>query len=208
MASSRQQWVVDEFMAIVADGWRGLGGTVAAAPPEIAGATQAMTQAAAGLAETTQSQAQILASYAGVVASSPVYRVIEDGGGEGTASGIASAIFKNALGMVPLARAVLSLFGGGGEEEPPPLVKYALPAPLRLDAASTEGTVQGMDYGQDGLPRAYAGSTAANQTPAQVTVQVQAMDSRSFLDHKDDIARAVREAMLSMHPLNDVVSEL
>jgi hypothetical protein len=34
------------------------------------------------------------------------------------------------------------------------------------------------------------------------------MDSRSFLDHSDDIARAVRDAMLNMHALNDVVSEL
>jgi len=41
-----------------------------------------------------------------------------------------------------------------------------------------------------------------------VTVQVQAMDSRSFLDHSAEIARAVREAMLNMHSLNDVVSEL
>jgi hypothetical protein len=42
----------------------------------------------------------------------------------------------------------------------------------------------------------------------QVTIQVQAMDSRSFLDHSTEIARAVREAMLNMHSLNDVVSEL
>jgi hypothetical protein len=38
-------------------------------------------------------------------------------------------------------------------------------------------------------------------------VQVQAMDSRSFLDHSDEIARAVREAMLNAHALNDVVNE-
>jgi hypothetical protein len=42
--------------------------------------------------------------------------------------------------------------------------------------------------------------------PIQITVQ--AMDSRSFLDHSDDIARAVREAMLHSHSLNDVVGEL
>jgi hypothetical protein len=34
------------------------------------------------------------------------------------------------------------------------------------------------------------------------------MDSRSFLEHSDEIARAVREAMLNSHALNDVVSEL
>jgi hypothetical protein len=34
------------------------------------------------------------------------------------------------------------------------------------------------------------------------------MDSRSFLDHSHDIASAVREAMLNMHSLNDVVNDL
>ena len=42
----------------------------------------------------------------------------------------------------------------------------------------------------------------------QVTVNVSAMDSRSFLDRSQDIAQAVREAMLNMHPINDVVNDL
>ena len=42
----------------------------------------------------------------------------------------------------------------------------------------------------------------------QVTVNVQAMDSRSFLDRSGDIAAAVREAMLNMHSINDVVNDL
>ena len=53
--------------------------------------------------------------------------------------------------------------------------------------------------------------STASQTPSaapQITIQVQAMDSRSFLDHSQDIAQAVREAMLNMHSLNDVVSDL
>jgi hypothetical protein len=41
-----------------------------------------------------------------------------------------------------------------------------------------------------------------------ITVQVQALDSQSFMDHSDDIARAVREAILNSHSLNDAVSEL
>jgi hypothetical protein len=42
-------------------------------------------------------------------------------------------------------------------------------------------------------------------TPAQVTIQVQALDSQSFLDHSDDIAMAVRQAMLETTVLNDVI---
>jgi len=36
---------------------------------------------------------------------------------------------------------------------------------------------------------------------------VQAMDSKSFLDHSADIAMAVRQAMLESSVLNDVVRE-
>jgi hypothetical protein len=46
------------------------------------------------------------------------------------------------------------------------------------------------------------------RSQTQVVVQVNAMDSRSCMDHSDDIARAVREAILNMHPLTDAVSEL
>ena len=34
------------------------------------------------------------------------------------------------------------------------------------------------------------------------------MDSRSFLDHSDEIANAVREAVLNSHSLRDVLTEL
>jgi hypothetical protein len=34
------------------------------------------------------------------------------------------------------------------------------------------------------------------------------MDSQSFLDRSDDIARAVKKAMLESNSLNDVIAEL
>ena len=54
------------------------------------------------------------------------------------------------------------------------------------------------------------GQVATNpvSSGAQVTVNIQAMDSRSFLDRSQDIAQAVREAMLNMHSINDVVNDL
>ena len=39
-------------------------------------------------------------------------------------------------------------------------------------------------------------------------MNVNAMDSKSFMDHSTDIANAVREAMLNMHPINGVVASL
>jgi hypothetical protein len=52
------------------------------------------------------------------------------------------------------------------------------------------------------------GSAGASPQLPPITVQVQAMDSRSFMDHSQDIAKAVRDAMLNMHSLNDVISDL
>jgi hypothetical protein len=62
---------------------------------------------------------------------------------------------------------------------------------------------------QAGGGSGWAGAgTAPGGAGASITVNVQAMDSQSFLDRREDIARAVREAMLQSHSLNDVVSEL
>ncbi len=70
-------------------------------------------------------------------------------------------------------------------------------------AFRTDGTTQptGTESSQ---PAGQAGPGAG----PQITIQVQAMDSRSFLDHSHDIAQAVREAMLNLHALNDVVNDL
>ena len=85
------------------------------------------------------------------------------------------------------------------------------------------------DYDQMGMPRAYNAAPAGDSTqgsaaiapagggstgssgssPAhQITVNVQAMDAQSFLDHSNDIAQAVRQAMLNLSSINDVVNEL
>jgi hypothetical protein len=60
-----------------------------------------------------------------------------------------------------------------------------------------------VEYGQTGQPRALPASPAQ-----QVTIQVNAMDSQSFLDHSEDIAQAVKAAMLSSSSLNDVIADL
>src|SRR5579883_2715772 len=110
-------------------------------------------------------------------------------GATGVARDVASTLGKTALSMMPLVGLFANLFGGGGQpEQPPPLVKYAPPAPIQF-----EGSIV--------APGATPNGVTADATP-QVTIQVQAMDSRSFLDHSQEIAQAVREAMLNMHPLN------
>lgn len=156
---------------------------------------QTVSQAAA---ETTRSNTQVLQT----ASSSP------SGSGESGRS-VAStmlSIFGSGLGLSPLISGVLSLFGGSGEKEPPPLVKFTLPESVSVNAGvsrSFSGAF-GVDAAQGNLPRAVVQPVG---TGPQITVQVQAMDSRSFLDHSNDIALAVRQAMLESNVLSDVVRE-
>jgi hypothetical protein len=145
-----------------------------------------------------------------------------------TIESIASTVLTSGLGVVPLVTELLGLFGGGGgSPAPPQLVKYAMPAKLDFAAADTQSGLSNADSDQWGMPRAYTatpatgngatstgsangGSTAQSSggsTP-HVTVNVQAMDARSFLDRSSDIAAAVRDAMLNLSSINDVVNDL
>jgi hypothetical protein len=136
-------------------------------------------------------------------------------GGRGVAStigSVASTVLGSGLGLAPLATAIAHLFTGGDKEAPPALIPFAPPTPLRLDLGDTRGAFTGVRdlsplvYGQDGLPKPAAQQT---QTAApQISIHVNAMDSRLFLDHSYEIAQAVQQAMLNMHSLNDVVSDL
>ena len=113
------------------------------------------------------------------------------------------------LGLSPLLSGIASLFGGSGDNSTPgsaaaPLARFTLPPSLQVNAGAREsgGQTFAVDHPQGELPRA-----VRPVAPAQITVQVQAMDSRSFLDHSADIAMAVRQAMLESSVLNDVVRE-
>jgi hypothetical protein len=122
--------------------------------------------------------------------------------------------------MMPLVTGILHLFGGGDEPATPPLVKYAMPPSLAIEAAASASGVEYLDYDQFGFPRAYGQRPPASEAPPpavgggsgapapQITVNVQAMDARSFLDRSTDIAAAVREAMLHLNSINDVIGEL
>ncbi|HET8546872.1 MAG TPA: hypothetical protein VFL57_02660 [Bryobacteraceae bacterium] len=102
---------------------------------------------------------------------------------------------------------VKGLFGGGSNSPSAaaPLPKFELPLPVRQEVAYSSQTGEYMAF-----DRPDAGGVRLRQTaaPAAVNVNVQAMDSRSFLDHSHEIARAVREAILNSNSLNDVVAEL
>lgn len=106
----------------------------------------------------------------------------------------------------PIVAGIAKLFGGGGKQELPELPKFERPESLRIQAGFTERDdwqVSSVDRYADGTAR----SLSAQSHPSPVVVQVQAMDSRSFLDHRDEIAAAVRQALLESHSLGDVMSD-
>lgn len=123
----------------------------------------------------------------------------------------AAGFLGGGLGAMPLVSGLLGLFSGGARSIPL-LPKYMAPPLLSMqNGVDPNGTAGPAVYDQYGMPRVASGSPPATSTPgaaAHVTVNVQAMDSRSFMDHSFEIARAVREAMLNLHSINDVVNEL
>lgn len=120
---------------------------------------------------------------------------------------LASSLTGGALSLSPILSGLLHLFGSGTSNAPPTLAKFALPPSVAFQAANGNGPqTGGVDFSQSGTPRVIG---SASPSPSQqITIQVQAMDSRSFMDHSQDIATAVREAMLNMHALNDMISDL
>ena len=157
----------------------GLNSTEQAAITAIQGNTQAVTQNT-----SSKSSGSSVASQAG---------------------GIAESLFGGALSLSPILSGIMSLFSGGSNAPSTPMTPFMLPAPVQYQAGltgSSSGPVAPVSDGAGGQPRAQT-----TQAP-QVTVQVNAMDSQSFLDHSDDIANAVRTALLNSNALGDVISDL
>ena len=123
-----------------------------------------------------------------------------------TAGSLLSGLFGGSFGLSPILNGLISLFKGSGAPALQPLVPFSLPPAIQYEggySAANGGQVGAANYGQNGAPRVSSPSPATN-----VQIQVNAMDSRSFLDHSADIANAVREAMLHSNSLNDVIADL
>jgi hypothetical protein len=94
---------------------------------------------------------------------------------------------------------------GSRQEADPELPSYVAPPAINVETGlDSAGSLQPVSRGVGDRPRMIAGELPPIPS---VTIQVNAMDSRSFMDHSNEIAKAVREAMLSGHSLNDVFTE-
>jgi len=174
-------------------------------PPGFSSVGETLTELTRGigvLAPATQTQAEALLTNTQALVQNTTAHATSSV--TGTITNIASSLTGGILSLSPILSGLLHLFEGGGSCTPPPLVSFSLPPSVSFQDANTSGSgFSAADYNQSGGPRAVNSSAAA-----PITVQVQAMDSRSFMDHSQDIAKAVRDAMLNMHSLNDVISDL
>ena len=122
-----------------------------------------------------------------------------------TAKHLGLPIFASPI--VGLVEGIAKLF----KQDPPPapvLAKYQMPEAVNFQGlVSPDGRVSASDYSAAGQARPYA-QPQASPAAQNITVQVQAFDSKSFLDHSGEIAQAVRQALLENHALSDVVGDL
>ncbi len=173
------------------------------AAPAGGGQIEKLNRQLAGLTNAARRQTQTTEANTRAVIENSLVRAA--GGRRATAGSIARTVLSFLGGGLGLVSLIGKLFGGGRPKPQPAPAAFSLPPQLQVDAGIL-GASPGLHpirYAQDGLPRTVPAQPAAN-----VTVQVQAMDSRSFLDHSTEIAQAVREALLNSHALGDVVTEL
>lgn len=198
MANTTEQTLLDEFASIAGDPAGG----------SSAGLIQQMTQTMGTIAYTPQTE-----TTGGQAAGSGTSN---SGSGGDSALSIASTVLESGLGIVPLIGGLIGLFdGGGGSTQQQPLTKFAMPDSVSFQGAESSGGIVAASSDLTGMPRAADDGSASGGSGAtsagggsQITVNVQAMDARSFMDRSSDIAAAVRDAMLNLNSINDVVSNL
>jgi hypothetical protein len=159
------------------------------------------------------------------------------GGGKSGILGNLPAGLLGGLGIGQLLSGALGLLGLGSHSKTlPPLQRFTLPDPMQLVASvpsspkllpvqstvTTEGSstlasqrrsvpspaTSGLG-GSTGLTAPTGGPGGQLvATGHQVHVHVSAMDAQSLMDRSNDIAKAVKNAMLQSSSLNDVISEI
>ncbi len=112
-----------------------------------------------------------------------------------------------ALGYLSQIASALTTTTGAGSSASAQLPIYTPPAPVPVSGVP-QPQASATQPQNVSSASSQAGATTHSSAAPQITVNVSAMDSQSFMDRSDDIASAVRAAMLNMHPINDVVADL
>jgi len=205
-----------EFRTIAPQGRRGIpsahpiavGVTGSGGADSTASQSQASQEITQLETQFKQQAALIQANTQAVQSNTSAHTGQSAGGAIGSA---ASGILGGGLGVLaPVVSGLLSLFGvGGSKPAPAPLPFYKPPPSIQVSDTLRTATPSAVSAGSAAAGGSGSASTTGGVNPApQITVNVSAMDSQSFMDRSNDIANAVREAMLNLHPINDVVANL
>jgi len=135
-----------------------------------------------------------------------------------SSSAARSSVWQGALGLtkgfggvIGVAGIVGTLLRGTRTDpailRPLPLVRHETPQGYRDEyAISRQGGVQSV-VRQDEFGRSEARLTPTAVSVATLGASNERIDGRLFLQYSDEIAQAVRQALLYSHPLQDVLSE-
>ncbi len=155
---------------------------------------------------TTLSQVENVAANTDAVVQNTASQAAKAGNSTVSALGKIFSPFLKATGISPVISGISHLFKGG-EAEPVPLTSYVAPAPIHYEGVTSSAAQRSSSSADPRANESGIGGSGGGSA-ATIQVNVQTMDSRSFMDHSDQIASAVRDAMLRSHALNDVVSEV
>lgn len=202
---ARRRNIEEEFRAIAPQGRRGIlpATPIAVGVTGSGGADTSASMSQASL-EIQHLEAQFRQQSALILANT---QALQSNTTAHAPAGGVTGVLGGALGFLsPIASGLLSLFGGGGSSSSvAPLPYYVAPPSVQIGETLRAATPAATPSPAT-APLAFA--SAQNTQAPNITVNVSAMDSQSFLDRSNDIASAVREAMLNLHPINDVVASL
>ena len=121
-------------------------------------------------------------------------------------SGVASAFSGGLSGLGGIGSIVSGIMGlfGGNKNSLPALTAFHLP-----DSQEHSASVRAASYSVNtGQISSSATADGANGSPGTAQSASSNFDSQWFLDNSNNIAQAVKNAMLNSNSLNDVVSEV
>ena len=168
-------------------------------------ASNAVTQNNKQLSDVQAAQQQLLASTNQNTQAVNSNTAVKGGTGSSTLAMVGTAagsILGQGSLLSPIVSGLMSLFNSGATPQPN-WTPYVAPSPVQLETVLTgaaSAPVQASSSGQSG------GLQNSGRASSQVQIQVNAIDAKSFLDHSDEIAEAVRQALLNSHSLSDVIA--
>jgi len=169
-------------------------------------ASDAVTQANKQLTDLQTAQEQLLASTGQNTQALEANTQAKSGSGSSTLStigSIAGGIFGQGSILSPIVSGLMSLFGGGSSTPQQVFTPYIAPPSVQLATTVNSAVPAALPS-----PTGQTGGQGNIASGPQVQIQVNAIDAQSFLDHSDEIADAVRQALLNSHSLGDVIADL